>query len=80
MERIKHRVTSYWALRAEGFETQRLREYDSEKRERWLTEFRRYLTLAHRVSQISARGEAPAYSGCGYRYGLFCLSAGRRRA
>ena len=41
MERIKHRVTSYWALRAEGFETQRLREYDSEKRERWLTEFRR---------------------------------------
>ena len=43
MERIKHRVTSYWALRAEGFETQRLREYDSEKRERWLTEFRRYL-------------------------------------
>ena len=43
MERIKHRVTHYWSHRAEAFETQRLREYDSEKRERWLAEFRRYL-------------------------------------
>ena len=43
MEMIKHRVAHYWAHRAEGFETQRLREYDSEKRERWLAEFRRYL-------------------------------------
>jgi ubiquinone/menaquinone biosynthesis C-methylase UbiE len=43
MEQIKHRVTNYWSHRAEGFEVQRLREYDSEKRERWLTEFRKYL-------------------------------------
>ena len=43
MEQIKHRVTNYWSQRAEGFEVQRLREYDSEKRERWLTEFRKYL-------------------------------------
>lgn len=43
METIKHRVTHYWAHRAEGFETQRLREYDSEKRERWLAEMYRYL-------------------------------------
>lgn len=43
MEAIKHRVAHYWAHRAEGFETQRLREYDSEKRERWLAEFHRYL-------------------------------------
>ena len=43
MERIKHRVTHYWSHRAEGFEVQRLREYDSEKRERWIAEFRRYL-------------------------------------
>lgn len=43
MERIKHRVTHYWSHRAEAFETQRLREFDSEKRERWLAEFRRYL-------------------------------------
>lgn len=43
MQRIKHRVTDYWSHRAEGFETQRLREYDSAKRERWLNEFRQYL-------------------------------------
>ncbi len=43
MELIKHRVVNYWSRRAEGFEEQRLREYESEKRERWLGEFRRYL-------------------------------------
>ena len=43
MEQIKHRVTHYWSHRAEGFEVQRLREYDSEKRQRWLIELRRYL-------------------------------------
>lgn len=43
MELIKHRVAHYWSHRAEGFETQRLREYESEKRERWLTEFQKYL-------------------------------------
>ena len=43
MERIKHRVTHYWSHRAEGFENQRLREFESEKKERWLTEFRKYL-------------------------------------
>ena len=43
MELIKHRVAHYWSHRAEAFEAQRLREYDSCKRERWLAEFRRYL-------------------------------------
>ena len=43
MERIKRRVTQYWSRRAEAFETQRLREYESRKRERWLAEFQRYL-------------------------------------
>ena len=43
MEQIKERVSYYWSQRAEGFEVQRLREYDSEKRERWLAEFHRYL-------------------------------------
>ena len=43
MELLKHRVTHYWSHRAEAFETQRLREYDSEKRDRWLAEFSRYL-------------------------------------
>ncbi len=43
MERIKHRVTHYWSHRAEGFEAQRLREFESEKKDRWLAEFRKYL-------------------------------------
>ena len=42
---IKGRIARYWSKRAEGFETQRLREYESEKRERWLSEFRKYLGL-----------------------------------
>ena len=43
MELIKHRVAHYWSHRAEGFAIQRLHEYDSDKRERWLQEFRKYL-------------------------------------
>ena len=43
MEPIKHRVVDYWTQRAEGFERQRLREFESGKRERWLAELRRYL-------------------------------------
>ena len=43
MELIKHRVTHYWSHRAEGFEQQRLREFESEKKDRWLAEFRKYL-------------------------------------
>ncbi|MBQ3704425.1 MAG: class I SAM-dependent methyltransferase [Oscillospiraceae bacterium] len=43
MERIKHRVAHYWSHRAEGFEQQRLREYESEKKNRWLAEFQKYL-------------------------------------
>lgn len=43
MDRIKQRITSYWTQRAEAFENQRLREYESGKREKWLTEFHKYL-------------------------------------
>ena len=43
MDPIKHRVTHYWSHRAEGFETQRLREFESEKKDRWLSEFWKYL-------------------------------------
>ena len=43
MELIKHRVSHYWAHRAEGFEAQLLREFESEKKNRWLTELRKYL-------------------------------------
>lgn len=43
MNRIQERVTSYWAQRAEAFADQRLREFESEKRARWLAEFTKYL-------------------------------------
>ena len=43
MERIKHRITHYWSHRAESFADQRIREFESEKRERWLAEFKKYL-------------------------------------
>ena len=59
MELIKHRVAHYWSHRAEAFETQRLREYDSEKRERWLAEFRRYLPEGKHL-RILAQASLPA--------------------
>lgn len=43
MEIIKKRITHYWSHRAEGFAEQRVREFNSGKRERWLKEFHRYL-------------------------------------
>ena len=43
MEPIKHRITHYWSHRAEAFQTQRIREFENEKHERWLEEFRRYI-------------------------------------
>ena len=41
MEPIKHRITHYWADRAEGFQAQRIREFHDEKRARWQAEFDR---------------------------------------
>ena len=43
MEQVKQRVIRYWSLRAEGFETQRIREFKSEKRALWEAELNRYL-------------------------------------
>ena len=43
MEPIKHRITHYWSHRAEAFQTQRIREFEDEKHERWLKEFHRYI-------------------------------------
>ncbi|MBO5544141.1 MAG: class I SAM-dependent methyltransferase [Oscillospiraceae bacterium] len=63
MELIKHRVTHYWSHRAEAFEAQRLREYDSEKRERWLAEFRRYLPVG-RPQRILDIGTGTGFFAC----------------
>ena len=63
MEQIKHRVTHYWSHRAEGFEKQRLREYDSEKRERWLREFRRYLPQG-RTLRVLDIGTGTGFFAC----------------
>lgn len=63
MERIKHRVTHYWSNRAEAFEEQRLREYDSEKRERWLAEFHRYLPQ-DKILRILDVGTGTGFFAC----------------
>ena len=63
MEQIKHRVTHYWSHRAEGFEKQRLREYDSEKRERWLKEFHRYLPQG-RTLRVLDIGTGTGFFAC----------------
>ena len=61
MELIKHRVAHYWSHRAEAFEAQRLREFDSEKRARWLAEFFRYLPQG-RPLRVLDIGTVPASS------------------
>lgn len=43
MSEIKERITGYWSKRADAFYSQRIRELHSNKRERWLEEFARYL-------------------------------------
>lgn len=63
MERIKHRVRHYWSNRAEAFEEQRLREYDSEKRERWLAEFHRYLPQG-KILRILDIGTGTGFFAC----------------
>ena len=63
MELIKHRVTHYWSHRAEAFEAQRLREFDSEKRERWLAEFFRYLPQG-RTLRVLDIGTGTGFFAC----------------
>ena len=63
MELIKHRVAHYWSHRAEDFEKQRLREYDSEKRERWLAEFHRYIPQG-RPLRILDLGTGTGFFAC----------------
>ena len=63
MEPIKQRVTRYWALRAEGFEEQRFREFTSEKRGRWLAEFRRYLPQGSSLRILDA-GTGAGFFAC----------------
>ena len=63
MERIKHRVAHYWSHRAEGFEQQRLREFESEKKERWLAEFRKYLPR-DKVLRVLDIGTGTGFFAC----------------
>ena len=63
MELIKHRVAHYWSHRAEGFETQRLREFESEKKARWLTEFKKYLPEG-KVLRVLDIGTGTGFFAC----------------
>ena len=60
---IKHRVAHYWSHRAEGFETQRLREFESEKKARWLTEFKKYLP-EEKILRILDIGTGTGFFAC----------------
>lgn len=49
MEIIKREITDYWTGRVEKFEALRLDELNSNKRQRWLDELRRYLPAGKRL-------------------------------
>ena len=49
MEALKKEIETYWAGREEKFEALRLDELNSEKRERWLDELRRYLPSGRKL-------------------------------
>ena len=49
MDMLKERITSYWSKRADSFADQRIRELESEKRDRWMCEFDRYLPEGKRL-------------------------------
>lgn len=61
--KIKQRITRYWTCRAESFEAQRLREYESSKKERWLAEFHKYLP-AGRQLRILDIGTGTGFFAC----------------
>ena len=63
MDLIKHRVAHYWSHRAEGFETQRLREFESEKKVRWLTEFKKYLP-EEKILRVLDIGTGTGFFAC----------------
>mgnify|MGYP003363185330 CR=1 FL=1 len=63
MEDIKKRIAAYWSLRAEAFEEQRLREFNSAKRNLWLEEMSRYLP-ADRSSRILDIGTGSGFLAC----------------
>ena len=60
---IKDQVKDYWSNRAEGFETQRIHEYDSKKKEQWLAEFRKYLPQG-RSLRILDGGTGTGFFAC----------------
>ncbi|MBR1628444.1 MAG: class I SAM-dependent methyltransferase [Lachnospiraceae bacterium] len=43
MDELKYRIRSYWTRRASSFELQRQREFDSEKKDKWLAEIQHFL-------------------------------------
>ena len=63
MEPIKQEVLHYWAQRADAFETQRLREFESEKRQRWMMEFQRYIPQDRRLKVLDI-GTGTGFFAC----------------
>ncbi len=54
MEAIKQRIHNYWMKRADSFMEQRIRELASEKHDRWLAEFRKYLPAGRKIKILDA--------------------------
>ena len=63
MENLKDHIKSYWTRRAPSFLQQRLREFESEKRELWLREISRYLPQGKRLRILDV-GTGTGFLAC----------------
>ncbi|MBQ9377117.1 MAG: class I SAM-dependent methyltransferase [Schwartzia sp.] len=63
MEHLKDHIKSYWTRRAPSFASQRIREWESEKRGRWLREFERYLPK-DRMLRVLDVGTGTGFFAC----------------
>ena len=61
MDPLKQRITEYWTMRSDAFSDLRMRELSSHMRERWLTEFERFVPLHEKKLRVLDLGTGTGF-------------------